>query len=95
MATPMSASTTPTSRPDPVPANEVLTKLFAKFKNLDDVEKFENLTNAAMHEKTRNFVVRFGAKESQIALNLGEAEFKTLLDIDPEKRDARFPVTWM
>ncbi|KAJ4413778.1 hypothetical protein N0V82_008322 [Gnomoniopsis sp. IMI 355080] len=92
-ATMESMSTQPVAQNDPKNAKEILSELFDKFHNFDDVHSYEALMNDALREDTANFAVRFGVDKSEIAIDLNEQDVGALLQVQAD--DKNDLTTWI
>ncbi|TVY85132.1 hypothetical protein LSUE1_G000421 [Lachnellula suecica] len=65
------------------------------FQNYDNPDVFKESEQFALDPATKNFVVDFGLDEAQIAFDLGEAEFNSILQTPhPAERPIRWINIW-
>ena len=76
----------------PVPLKESAAALKDKFQDFDDPQNYESLRKSATAEKTRNFVVQFGAEQAQIAIDLNPEQLQQFL---MTRKDPNMPIRWM
>lgn len=86
---------TPKSPVDPPDAKITRKQLQAKFKDYDNPDVYQEVIEYGKKKDARNFVVQFGGEESQIALDLDEQYFSTLMEQDNATRDDNKPIRWM
>lgn len=77
---------------DPVPLQELSSQLWSKFKDFDDEQNYTVLKEQAVQEKTKNFVVQFGADKAQIAIDLDDQQLQQFL---VSKKNKEMPIRWM
>lgn len=72
-------------------SREAIEALKAKLEDFDDPDKFKRLLERAVAECAYNFVVQFGDKKAQIAVDLNVPSLETFL----KRQDPEYPVRWM
>ena len=74
------------------PRIEELNELQRKFENFDDLAVYEKVEKAVRRDSAQNFVVRFGPRYAEVALDLEADDLTALHHL---RDDEKFPIFWM